>query len=80
MKHTTAAIIVASLFNLSSCHSHRAVESTAGLHTHTETADSVAATRRISASAKEASETVEINFSYSQPATAKLLICRKKPS
>lgn len=58
MKHTTAAIIVASLFSLSSCHSHRAVESTAGLHTHTETADSVAAT----ASAKEASETVEINF------------------
>lgn len=59
MKHTTAAIIVASLFNLSSCHSHR---STAGLQTHTETADSIAATRRISASAKEASETVEINF------------------
>ena len=50
------------LFSLSSCHSHRAVESTAGLQTHTETADSVAATRRITASAKEASETVEINF------------------
>lgn len=62
MKYTTAAIIVASLFSLSSCHSHRAVESTAGLQTHTETADSVAATRRITASAKEASETVEINF------------------
>ena len=62
MKHTTTAIIVFTLFSLSSCHSHRAVESTAGLHTHTETADSVAATRRISASAKEASETVEINF------------------
>uniref|UniRef100_UPI004027EDBF hypothetical protein n=1 Tax=Candidatus Limisoma sp. TaxID=3076476 RepID=UPI004027EDBF len=62
MKYTTAAIIVASLFSLSSCHSHRAVESTAGLQTHTEMADSVAATRRITASAKEASETVEINF------------------
>lgn len=61
MKHTTAAIIVASLFSLSSCHSHRAVESTAGLQTQ-ETADSVAATRRTTASAKEASETVEINF------------------
>lgn len=45
MKYTTAAIIVASLFSLSSCHSHRAVESTAGLQIHTETADSVAATR-----------------------------------
>jgi len=32
------------------------------LQTHTETADSVAATRRTTASAKEASETVEINF------------------
>ena len=62
MKYTTAAIIVASLFSLSSCHSHRAVESTAGLQTHTETADSVAATRRTTASAKEESETVEINF------------------
>ena len=62
MKYTTAAIIVASLFSLSSCHSHRAVESTAGLQTHTETADSVAATRRTTASAKEASETVVINF------------------
>lgn len=61
MKYTTAAIIVASLFSLSSCHSHRAVESTAGLQTHTEMADSVAATRRITASAKEASETVVIN-------------------
>lgn len=62
MKYTTTAIIVASLFSLSSCRSHRAVESTAGLQTHTETADSVAATRRTTASAKEASETVEINF------------------
>lgn len=62
MKYTTAAIIVALLFSLSSCRSHRAVESTAGLQTHTETADSVAATRRTTASAKEASETVEINF------------------
>ncbi|CDE41811.1 unknown [Prevotella sp. CAG:279] len=62
MKYTTAAIIVSTLFSLSSCHSHRAVESTAGLQTHTETADSVAATRRTTASAKEASETVEINF------------------
>lgn len=62
MKHTTAAIIVASQFSLSSCHSHRAVESTAGLQTHTEMADSVAATRRTTASAKEASETVVINF------------------
>ena len=62
MKYTTTAIIVSTLFSLSSCHSHRAVESTAGLHTHTETADSVAATRRTTASAKEASETVEINF------------------
>lgn len=62
MKYTTTAIIVASLFSLSSCHSHRVVESTAGLQTHTETADSVAATRRTTASAKEASETVEINF------------------
>lgn len=57
MKHTTTAIIVSTLFSLSSCHSHRAVESTAGLQTHTETADSVAATRRTTAS-----ETVEINF------------------
>lgn len=32
------------------------------MQTHTEMADSVAATRRITASAKEASETVEINF------------------
>ena len=62
MKYTTAAVVVASLFSLSSCHSHRAVESTAGLQTHTEMADSVAATRRITASAKEASETVVINF------------------
>ena len=32
------------------------------MQTHTEMADSVAATRRTTASAKEASETVEINF------------------
>ena len=32
------------------------------MQTHTETADSIAATRRTTASAKEASETVEINF------------------
>ena len=78
MKHTTAAIIVASLFSLSSCHSHRAVESTAGLQTHTEMADSVAATRRTTASAKERDDRadyIDAPAAYALPTFACRIAC-----
>lgn len=62
MRFTTVALTVATLFSLSACRSHRAVESTAGQQTRTEIADSVVATRFSTTSAKEAAETVVISF------------------